>query len=110
MQKARAQFANNFFSSAAYNIKDNDNFKTIEDGLLEIRKTNYDIVVLCSSDDEYLNLVKSVKKELKEDMILVVAGYPKKEIDNLKREGVGYFIHSKTNLLEALQEFNKRLL
>ena len=110
MRKARAQFASNFFSSAAYNIRDNKGFKTIEEGILKVKEENSNIVVLCSSDDEYLNLASSIKKELDKNTILVVAGYPKNEIDQLKQEGVDFFIHVKTNLLETLQELNKRLL
>jgi len=110
MRKARAQFANNFFSSAGYDIKDNESFLEIEEGLNFIKNEKPNIVVLCSSDDEYLDLVSLVKQKLNDNVILVVAGYPKKDIEQLKQKGVDYFIHVKTNLLQTLQEFNNKLL
>ena len=41
--------------------------------------------------------------------LLVVAGYPKDLVDDLKTAGVDAFIHLKQNLLETLEAFQKRL-
>ena len=104
MRKARAQFAGNFFGCLAYNIQDNFGFETIEDGLSKIKNDKPNIVVLCSSDDEYINIAPQVIKEVGKDTIIVVAGYPKDSIDTLKKAGIKYFIHAKSNVLETLKQ------
>ena len=53
MRQARAQFSCNFLACAGYEVIDNLGFPTVEEGIEVAMKANADIVVLCSSDDEY---------------------------------------------------------
>ena len=53
MRKARAQFACNFFACAGFEVKDNNGFKTVDEGVQACVDNKAAIVVLCSSDDEY---------------------------------------------------------
>ena len=111
MRKARAGFATNFFGVAGYEIIDNLGFDTAEQGAKAALDAGADIVVLCSSDQEYSELVPSAMKELKGKINhVVVAGYPKDEIDNFKSLGITDFIHVRSNCLESLQAYNKSLL
>lgn len=112
MRTARAGFASNFFGVAGYEIANNRGFDTIEEAAKEIIKANNDILVLCSSDDEYQELVQQilplVKGKIKH---IVVAGNP---VDELKEEfnkaGVTDYINVRTNALESLTKYNKELL
>ena len=106
---ARAQFSANFFGCAGYEISDNLGYDTVEEGVKDARKENADVVVLCSSDEEYSEFAPKAKKELGDDAIFVVAGYPKDSIDQLKKAGIEHFIHIKSNLYETLQDFQKML-
>lgn len=111
MRKARAGFATNFFGVAGYEIKDNIGFETPEKGAEEALKSNSDIVVLCSSDDEYVDLVEKVLPILKDKVKhLIVAGYPEAQLENFKSKGITDFIHVKTNVLESLKKYNSLLV
>ena len=77
MRLARSQFSGNFFGCAGYHIIDNLGFNTVQEGIDAAIKADADIVVLCSSDDEYATLAPEAKKALEGNKaILVVAGAP----------------------------------
>ncbi|WP_439183144.1 methylmalonyl-CoA mutase small subunit [Carboxylicivirga taeanensis] len=107
MRLARSQFSGNFFGCAGYEIQDNLGFKTIEEGVEAAKAANADIVVLCSSDDEYTEAAPKAF-ELLGDTPLVVAGAPACA-DELKAKGITNFINVRSNVLETLQGFNKLL-
>lgn len=109
MRKARASFACNFFACAGFEVIDNFGFKNAEEGVKAAKKAKADIVVICSSDDEYANLVPEVFELIGKDAIVAVAGYPKNILDDLKAKGITNFIHVKSNILETLQAFQKEL-
>ena len=56
MRLARAQFSTNFFGCAGYEIIDNLGFNTVEEGVDAALAKDADVVVICSSDDEYAEL------------------------------------------------------
>ncbi len=109
MRKARAQFACNFFAVAGFDVMDNNGFKTIDEGLAAAKKKDADIVVLCSSDDDYANLGIEFAQKTNTDLIGVLAGYPQKLIHELENHGLKNFIHMKTNILEELKRYQKEL-
>ncbi len=109
MRKARAVFATNLFAIAGFNIVDNIGFETVEEGLNAVMKRNPEIVVLCSSDEEYPKIADTIYQSVSDKTILVIAGYPKKSIDNLKETGYKYFIHIKTDVLDVLRRFQHEL-
>lgn len=106
-RKARAQFACNFFAVAGFTVIDNNGFTTVEEGVAAAKEAGADIVVVCSSDDEYAEIVPAVAEQLNEE-ILVVAGAPKCA-DELKAKGITNFIHVKSNILEELTGYQKKL-
>lgn len=108
MRKARAGFASGFFACAGFDVIDNAGFKTIDEGVKAALEQKADIVVVCSSDDEYTEIAPAVLEQLGDKAITVVAGYPK-TIDDLKSKGIKHFIHMKSNLIETLEGFQKEL-
>ncbi len=108
MRLARAQFSSNFFACAGYEVIDNLGFATVEAGVEAARKMQADIIVLCSSDDEYAELAPKAFELTKNNEILVVAGAPACS-DELKSLGIVHFVNVKTNVLESLKGFNALL-
>ncbi len=112
MRKARATFASNFFGCAGYEIIDNIGFKNIEQALEAVQKKRPDIVVICSSDEEYATIGVSLSEKIKADnpkIHVVVAGNPVEAKEPLQVAGVSEFIHIRSNVLDTLQMFNKAL-
>ncbi len=108
MRKARSGFATNFFGVAGYEIIDNAGFKSAEEGVKAALDAKADIVVLCSSDDEYAEITEQACKGLKGKVkSIVLAGYPKDMVETYQGYGVDEFIHVKTNVLDSLTKFQK---
>lgn len=109
MRLARAQFSSNFFGCAGYEIIDNIGFESVEEGVNAAFEKNADIIVLCSSDDEYAAFAPEAFKIIGNKAMFVVAGAPACAED-LKALGITNFIHVRSNVLETLQAFNAKLL
>jgi methylmalonyl-CoA mutase len=110
MRKARASFACNLFGCAGYAVIDNPGFATVEEGVDAALKANADIVVLCSSDEEYATLGVEFAQALGRQAIPVIAGYPKELLELLKSSGIEHFIHARCNVLDTLKAFNHLIL
>ena len=108
MRQARAQFSCNFLAAAGYKVIDNLGFKTVEEGVDAALKAGADIVVICSSDDEYAEYAIPAYKYLDGRAMFVVAGAPACSED-LKSAGIENFIHVRVNQLETLRNYNKML-
>ena len=107
---ARATFAANFFASAGYEIVDHSPFSNVEEGITFAASGDFEIVVLCSSDDIYGETAPAVQKALSGKSLVVIAGYPADSIDELQKAGLEYFIHRNSNVLQTLTCFNRALL
>lgn len=109
MRLARSQFSCNFLACAGYKVIDNLGFETVADGIKAAREKNADIIVICSSDDEYTTLAPEAYELVKGGKeIFVVAGAPA-STDDLKAVGIENFINVKSNVLETLKGFNAKL-
>ena len=108
MRQARAQFSCNFLACAGYKVVDNLGFKTVEEGVDAALEAKADIVVICSSDDEYAEYAIPAFKYLDGRAMFVVAGAPAC-MEDLKAAGIENFIHVKCNVLETLKEYNQKL-
>ena len=108
MRLARSQFSGNFFGCAGYEIIDNLGFDTVQAGVEAAIKAKADIVVLCSSDEEYATLAPEAYKLLEGKAIFVVAGAPE-SMEDLKAQGITRFINVRSNVLETLKEYNTLL-
>ncbi len=95
MRKARSAFCLNLFGCAGFEI-------VAAETLAEA-----DLVVLCSSDAEYLGLARSIVPKV--SVPVVVAGYPKASIDALTKAGVADFVHVQSNAVETLARWQERL-
>jgi len=97
MRQARSQFSQNFFGCAGFEIRISHDYQD----------SDADLIVLCSSDPEYLTLAEEVCPKVKQPVI--VAGDPKAQLDQLKAAGVQGFIHIRTDAIAVLTEWQDRL-
>lgn len=107
-RQARAQFSANFLACAGYKIIDNLGFDTVEQGVDAAMSAKADIVVLCSSDDEYATYAVPAFKYLNGRAMFIVAGAPDC-MEDLKAAGIENFVHVRCNVLETLKEYNTKL-
>jgi methylmalonyl-CoA mutase len=111
-RKARATFATNFFGCAGYEILEEATLQTIDEGVKAILDAEAEIIVICSSDEEYADIAPSVVMGIKKknpSIKVIVAGYPNDSVETLKNAGVDDFIHIRSNLIETLTRYHKLL-
>ena len=108
MRLARSQFSCNFFACAGYEVMDNLGFKTLEEGVDAAIKAKANLVVACSSDEEYQIAVPVIHEKVNGKAIVVVAGAPPC-MEELKKQGIEDFIHIRSNVLETLSAFHRKL-
>ena len=108
MARARAQFSCNFFACAGIRVIDNTFFKSVEEGVKAALASKAEIVVVCSSDDDYAEVAPKVKELLAGRAILVVAGAPACTPE-LEAQGITNFINVKSNVLETLKFYLKEM-
>ncbi|MBI1221289.1 MAG: hypothetical protein GC180_01690 [Bacteroidetes bacterium] len=93
MRNAQAGFVANFLRCGNWELKE----ILWNDEALE----KADLYVLCSSDDEYAEWVKS---PLLREKNIAIAGNPGESEDEFRRAGVGHFIHVKSHLFKTLSQ------
>ncbi len=109
--KAREDFSAGFFQAGGFKtetlaVKDNDGAAD------EINISKSPIVVLCSSDDSYQEIVPSFcesMKKINSDTTLVLAGYPKDKIEEYRKAGIDEFIYMGANVYEMLVKLSKKI-
>ena len=109
MRKARAVFASGFFGCAGFEVINNQGFKTPSEGAEAALKEKADIVVVCSSDEEYPEIVPAVAAEIGKSAMVAVAGYPRDSIEQIRAAGVDIFIHLGSDVPGTLQHIQEEL-
>ncbi|HEY3384652.1 MAG TPA: methylmalonyl-CoA mutase family protein [Vicinamibacterales bacterium] len=113
MRKARAAFCQNFFGCAGFEIVQRDTLGVEAEASPDSRLPDpardepYDLVVICSSDAEYLALAHEICP--KAAVPVIVAGNPKDQIDALKAAGIADFVHVLSNAVDTLRFWQDRL-
>lgn len=97
MRMARANFVFNFFGCAGFDIVEAEEFAGMD----------ADLIVLCSSDAEYLALAQAVCLQVK--VPVLVAGNPKDQIAALEAAGVQGFVHIQSDAVQTLTDWQNRL-
>jgi methylmalonyl-CoA mutase len=108
MRRARSQFSCNLFGCGGYTVIDNPGFLTMEEGVKAALRYPADIIVICSSDEEYAEYAPSVLDLVKRRAIIVIAGNPA-SMEDLKSKGIKHFINVRSDLVESLKSFNELL-
>lgn len=94
--KARADFSRAFFEVGGFEIVYPNGFASTDEAVKSAIESKAKVVVICSTDDTYPELVPQVVKGIKEkskDVSVILAGYPKDQIEEHKKKGVDDFIY-----------------
>ncbi|MDF3819902.1 methylmalonyl-CoA mutase family protein [Leptospira sp. 96542] len=113
MRKARAGFTQNFVGCLGYEIIDNLGFSSVKEGVEKAKALGAEIVVLCSSDEEYQNYLPDFVSEMKEQLPnswKLIAGYPKDLVTKATELGIEDFIHMKRNIIEFMEKAQSKWL
>jgi methylmalonyl-CoA mutase len=97
LTSARANFCLNFLGCGGFDLVESE----------EYQGTDADLIVLCSSDPEYPALAKEVCPRVK--VPVLVAGNPKQHAAALQSAGVQGFLHSQSDMIATLTEWQDRL-
>jgi methylmalonyl-CoA mutase len=97
MRTARANFSLNFLGCAGFQITESE----------EYANTDADLIVLCSSDPEYLPFAQEVCSAAR--VPVIVAGNPREQIGALEATGVKGFVHIGRDAVETLTNWQDRL-
>jgi methylmalonyl-CoA mutase len=108
MRKARVGFSLNFIACGGFEIVTKSSEPTADAAAKAIAEAKADVVVLCSSDDEYLPMARPLIEKLGGKVPVIVAGSPA-ATDELKAAGVADFIHVRSNAVEFIANWQKRL-
>lgn len=106
MRSARSSFAANFFACAGFRLT-TQRF----DSASEIAGCKADLIVLCSSDPEYLGLATDLRSQMKalgREVPVIVAGNPE-SAEQLRAAGVADFVHVRSNPIEVLTDWQQRM-
>ncbi|MCW9708766.1 methylmalonyl-CoA mutase family protein [Fodinibius salsisoli] len=112
IRKARSSFSNNLFGCIGYHIEDPIGFEDTTEAIRAIEREQPEVAVLCSSDKAYKQLVPELCHKLNQAShrpLLVLAGYPKEQVDSYKQAGIDLFVYSGCNVLEILKEVQQKL-
>ena len=110
--KARADFTRGFLEVGAFDVIGNDGFATTDDAAKAAIDSGAQVVVICSTDKTYPDLVPSLAKSIKDakpDTVLLLAGYPTDHIEAFKTAGVEDFIHLRANCYEMLVNIQNKI-
>lgn len=99
MSQARAGFCRQVFQAAGYEV-----VETTWSEWEAHPRPGADLVMLCSSDAEYLPFVR----ERLPALATSVAGYPAEDVPALREAGVAGFVHIRQDLLETIHSFHRR--
>lgn len=109
MRKARAGFASDFFNSIGFRTSNHPGYKNIDEAVADVEQYKPEMVVLCSSDQEYAEFARKIDAQMKHKAVRVVAGYPKDSFTELKQAGFDQFIHTKSNVIETAEVLLNKL-
>lgn len=104
--KARANFASNIFGCAGFEINTSDHdFLDTE----TVKKITGDIFVLCSSDEDYDDLVQKFCQTFNDRRPLILAGNPKEQAAAYSKQGIDHFMMQGMDIIQFLTTLQDQL-
>ncbi|MDR1145941.1 MAG: acyl-CoA mutase large subunit family protein [Verrucomicrobiales bacterium] len=105
--RARADWTTAYFNVGGLTVKADQDFNTIEDAAAAVKISGAKVVIICSTDDKYLEVVEPLAKLLKaadSGVTVLVAGAPGDNATKWQAAGVDDYVHVRTNNYAMLQQ------
>ncbi len=109
--KARADYSTGFLQPGGFEVIQGAGYDTAEEAIEGSLASKARIMVICSKDDTYPDLVPVIAAGIKKQdtgIVVIVAGYPKDHVEAFQKAGVDEFIHLKANNLELLTRLQEK--
>jgi len=110
--KARADFAASFFDAGGFDVIGARGFQSVEEAADAARQSDARVFVICSTDETYPEIVPALAGKIKAkhpDSVIVLAGFPKDQVEGYKAAGVDEFIHIRSNCYETLRGISRKI-
>lgn len=110
--RARADFSTGFLQAGGFVVEDNHGFATPAEAAEAAIASKAPVVVICSTDPTYPELVPPLIEQLKAhnaNTVCVVAGYPTDQVESLRAAGVDEFIHLRSDVPATLTKLLGRI-
>jgi methylmalonyl-CoA mutase len=110
--KARADFTTGFLEVGGFEMIRPEGFDTPQAAAQAAIDSGAQIVVICSTDDTYPDLVPPLAQQLKaarSDITVLLAGYPADQVEAHKAAGVDDFIHLRANCYEMNAKLQQKI-
>lgn len=111
MRKARAAFAYDFIGVSGFDVHQEESFESAELAAKESAKSDSQVVVICSSDQDYdetaVDFIKTFRA-LNTDKVLLLAGAPK-NMDELTEAGLDGVVNMRSDVLVTLSAIQKKV-
>ncbi|PIE61023.1 MAG: methylmalonyl-CoA mutase [Desulfobacterales bacterium] len=111
--KPRSDFSTAFFNVAAFETIFNPGFDSPEQAADAALASGCRAVVICGTDDDYLEAVPPMAKKIKAadpNILLILAGYSPAYVADFKAAGVDEFIHIRADALSILTQLKAHLM
>jgi methylmalonyl-CoA mutase len=108
--KPRNDFAGEYLAIGGFEIKSTPAFSTPSDAMKYLLENPSNIITICSSDEKYVKIVPEfaqMVKKFKPLTYIILAGYPKEQIELYKQLGVDDFIYLNSDVYETLLRIQK---
>lgn len=109
--KARADFSRGFFEAGGFEVIYGPGVNDIASGVDSAISSGAKVFVLCSTDDTYPELVPQFVKTIKQinnDALCILAGYPKDQVESHKQNGIDDFIFVGANVVQVINNIFDR--
>jgi len=110
--KGRADFSRGFFEAGGFDVEYPNGFATTDEAVEAALKSNANAVVICSTDETYPELVPGNTKGIKDadkNISVILAGFPKEQIEAHKQSGVDDFIYLGADVYGILSALLKKI-
>ncbi len=110
--KARRDFTQGFYEVGGFDLINQGGYETVDSAADTTIASGAGAVVICSTDATYTEVVPEFARTIKAknpDMIVILAGYPKDQVEEYRQAGVDDFIHIRANCYEMNTQLQDRL-